>query len=91
MKQVYDEVEAMVREVEGAVHTTEEAIRPLRDSVFRRFPVLFTLLTTFGVGATFFGIERIITDIPWLNTHPWVIFWSGIALLVLTGTLYKKL
>lgn len=64
---------------------------PVRERVLRRFPILFTLLTTFGVAAVFFGFERIISDITFLYDRPWLILTLGIVTLLATGTLYKVL
>ena len=77
--------------MDDVVSTTDKTFEPIRQSVFRRFPTTFTLLVTFGVAATFFGIERIIAEMSWLNERPYVIFGIGILILILTGRLYKKL
>jgi uncharacterized integral membrane protein len=81
--------------VDGAMTkaTTEvdTYIRPLRQSVLKRFPILFSLLTTFGVATTFLGFEKIVSTIPLLDEHPFVMLILGISILALTGTLYKKL
>jgi hypothetical protein len=63
----------------------------LRDSTFARFPILFSLLTTFGLVATLYGFEKVIDQIVFFNTYPEVLFLIGVATLTLTGTLYKKL
>ncbi len=91
MERIYSGVEKVTKKVENVVETTDQVIVPLRRSAFRRFPTMFTLLVTFGVGATFFGIERIITVTPWLSERPWFIFASGIFILAVTGSLHKKL
>lgn len=74
--------------LEEQLHT---ATTPVRERVLRRFPILFTLLTTFGVAAVFFGFERIITEITFLYDRPWLILSIGIVILLTTGTLYKIL
>lgn len=91
MKQIYREVGAVTKRVEGAVKTTSQVITPLQRSALRRFPTMFTLLVAFGVGATFLGIERILATIPWLDERPWFIFGVGVAVLIVTGRLHKKL
>lgn len=62
-----------------------------RQSVFNRFPLLFTMLGTFGVVATFYGFEGIIDKIDPLKENPFILLAVGILTLVLTGTLYRKL
>jgi len=62
-----------------------------RQSAFQRFPLLFTLLATFGVVTTFYGFEHIVEKIPFLANNPIIALTVGVLVLVLTGTLYKKL
>lgn len=62
-----------------------------RERVFERFPLLFTLLGSFGLVATFYGFERVIDEIDFLSENPYILLASGIVTLVLTGTLYSKL
>lgn len=62
-----------------------------RDTVFSRFPLLFTLLGTFGVVATFYGFQRILEKIPLLANDPYIALGVGITILLFTGTLYKRL
>lgn len=62
-----------------------------RNTAVQKFPLLFTLLTAFGVVATFYGFEHLIDQSPWLSENPVVLLSVGIGTLVLTGALYKKL
>ena len=62
-----------------------------RDHAFARFPLLFTLLATFGVVATFYGFNGILEKIPLLARDPYISLAIGILILVVTGKLYKKL
>lgn len=66
-------------------------INPLRTSVLKRFPIVFSLLTTLGVATTFLGFEKLVSGIPLLNDNPLLMLIVGIIILALTGTLYKKL
>ncbi len=66
-------------------------IAPLRTSVLTRFPILFSLLTTFGVATTFLAFEKIVSSIVFFDQHPFLMLILGISILALTGTLYKKL
>ncbi len=81
----------VVETVDEAVKSTDKIIDPLRKTGFKRFPTLFLFLTTFGATATFFGIERIIADVAWLDAHPFAILLLGMAVLAFTGRLYKRL
>lgn len=62
-----------------------------RQNVFSRFPLLFTLLGAFGLVATFYGFERLIDRVELLAENPVILLAVGISILILTGTLYKKL
>lgn len=62
-----------------------------KQAVFARFPLLFTLLGTFGLVATLYGFEGIIDRIDPLNENPVIMLGVGLATLAFTGTLYKVL
>lgn len=62
-----------------------------RQAAFNRFPLLFTLLGTFGLVATFYGFEALIDRIDILADNPWLLLATGIGVLAFTGSLYKKL
>lgn len=91
MKHAYTEFGAVTKKIENAVVHTEKVIEPVRDSLFKRFPITLTLLVSFGVAATFYGIERMISEIVWLNERPFYILCAGILTLAFTGKLYQKL
>jgi hypothetical protein len=80
-----------MKQIPKAVQNVENKLANRRDTVFQRFPLLFTLLGTFGVVATFYGFEGIINRVPQLANHPIILLLVGIGTLLVTGTLYKKL
>lgn len=86
--QTLDSVDSVVTKT---VQNVDQFVAPVRTSVIRRFPILFSLLTTFGVAATFFAFEKILSQYELLNRYPWLILAIGISTLAFTGTLYKKL
>lgn len=88
---VTDALDEFGNAVQQTETTIEQTVQPIRKSVLKRFPILFLLIVTFGVTATFFGIEQILLQFDLLQRYPWLILASGIGALVLTGTLYKKL
>ena len=61
-----------------------------KQAVFQRFPLLFTLLGTFGLVATFYGFEGVM-DKTGLSENPWILLGIGIVILIFTGTLYRRL
>ncbi len=62
-----------------------------RRAVFERFPLVFTLLGSFGLVATFYGFERLIDKVDLFSNNPWILLGTGVTTLAATGTLYKKL
>ncbi len=90
-KQFNDLSKEIETTVSSVVRGTDAVLQPYRKSVFRRFPILFTLLVTFGIAAVFYGFERVIADSIWLGSRPWLILGIGLLILALTGTLFKKL
>ncbi|GEM_PF-954129 len=83
-----ESVEQIARVTEAHI---EHSVAPIRKSVAARFPTLFLLLITFGFTATVTGIEHSLMKYQILAGNPEVIFVIGVGILVLTGTLYKKL
>lgn len=62
-----------------------------RQAVHERLPLLFTLLGTFGLVATFYGFEGLIDKVDLLSNNPWILLGTGVGVLAATGSLYKKL
>jgi len=80
------------------IHTLEENTQKLgskfgsyRDTAFSKFPLLFVLLSSFGLVSTFYGFEKLIDSVPILSENPIVLLLNGLLVLVITGSLYKKL
>jgi len=103
MKKVLTQVEQVTKEttlqvldktdqLSGQVNKTfNQYVAPVRTSVLKRFPVLFSLLVVFGLATTYYAFETIISQFEFLNEHPWLMLLIGIAILAFTGRLYKKL
>jgi hypothetical protein len=85
---LFDQVDIKVTQLEARM---QAALEPTRKSVLQRFPILFTLLTTFGLVTTFLGFELVLAQIGFLYSRPWLMLSVGVLVLVLTGSLYKKL
>ncbi len=62
-----------------------------RHSAEVRFPLLITLLGTFGFVSTLYGFEKLIDKFDIFASHPWILLVIGVITLSVTGTLYKKL
>lgn len=92
MVKVAQDTATSVQQVLASTESTiERSTAPLRNEVFRRFPILFILLVTFGFTAALTGAEQILLKIAFLNEHPIIMFVLGVGILIATGTLYKKL
>ena len=79
------------KSTEETMRVVDKVVAEKRQAVFKRFPLLLTLLATFGVVATLYGFERIIDTIPIFAENPFILFVVGLLALAFTGTLYKKL
>lgn len=62
-----------------------------RDRAAVKFPLVFGLLASFGLVATFYGFEALLNKIDWLRDNPWLMLLVGVSTLIATGTAYKKL
>jgi hypothetical protein len=71
--------------------TVDGYVMPVRETIFKRFPVLFGFLVTLGVVATFLGIEQLLLKSNILQNSPELILILGLCILAFTGKLYKKL
>ena len=76
----------------------EEAVRDLNEfmarknrSVFGRYPLIFSLLGTFGIISILYGFDALLEEIPLVKEHPLIPIVFGIVLLIITGSLYKRL
>jgi hypothetical protein len=61
------------------------------ESAFRRYPLTFTMLVLFGVIAVSEGVKGVFDDLGIFAGHPWWLLILGLVILMVTGTLYKKL
>ena len=88
---VTEVIDKLDREVEGTIIGVDRMMHPIRQSAFRRLPTLFMLLVTLGFVATLLGMEKLLEQYDILNRYPWAMLTFGVAILVLTGRLHKKL
>ena len=58
---------------------------------FQRYPVTFGLLILIGVIALHEGLKGVIKELGILDFNPWYLIIFGLAILTITGSLYKKL
>ena len=85
---VLDGAEHLVTQTEAQL---EHTVAPIRKNILKRFPTLFLLAVTFGFTATVTGMEQLLIQLTVLQEHPGAILGAGLGVLILTGTVYKKL
>ena len=56
-----------------------------------KFPLAATLLASFGLVSTFYGFEKVIDSIDVFAKNPWILLITGITILIITGSIYRKL
>lgn len=79
-----------IKEVENLTKKFNDYMEVRGKGVLTRYPLLFSLLGTFGFVSVLYGFEGLIDEIPFLNKHPALILLVGIISLIFTGSLYKK-
>jgi hypothetical protein len=86
-----DEEKDIIRRIETLSQDVDSLIQREGKSVFRRYPLVFGLLGTFGIVSIIYGFEGVIDTIPFLKEHPVFLLLIGFVVLLITGTLYKRL
>ena len=90
-KSIYTTLDTIDSTVVAGTKKIDTLVSPTRSTFAKRYPTLFSLLATLGVIMTFLGIEQLLLSSEILERHPLLILALGVAILALTGTLYKKL
>ncbi|MFA6393206.1 MAG: hypothetical protein WCW54_03930 [Candidatus Paceibacterota bacterium] len=81
----------LLRKAEEATDEMNKYFHKKGRSVFNRYPVVFALVVVVGATLMSQGIKGLLFEIPFLNNSPLMMFLFGILILIITGTLYKKL
>jgi hypothetical protein len=77
--------------LEKTTQTLGAKMTTYRNTAFNKFPLLFLLLSSFGLVSTIYGFEKLIDTVPFLNEHPATLLITGLTTLIITGSLYKRL
>ncbi len=80
-----------IAEFEQAIHDVNAFMGRRSRSVFEKYPLMFSLLGTFGIVTVLYGFDAILDEYPLMREQPLIPLFAGIFILVLTGTLYKRL
>jgi len=59
--------------------------------IFNRYPITFALLVLFSLVTISEAAKEILKSSGLFNNNPWFTLLIGLAVLILTGTIYKKL
>ena len=86
-----EKVLSEVRKLENMGGSVGRRMLGIRNSAFSKYPLVFVLLSSFGLVATFYGFEKVIDNIEYFSDKPIMILITGIVVLIFTGSLYKKL
>ncbi|MEK7567737.1 MAG: hypothetical protein AAB513_02345 [Patescibacteria group bacterium] len=78
-----------IKKVEKLTQKVNDYMELQSKGVLSRYPLLFSLLATFGFVSVLYGFERLIDEIPFLNERPFLILFVGFVILIFTGSLYK--
>ncbi|HTE48904.1 MAG TPA: hypothetical protein VK675_03300 [Candidatus Paceibacterota bacterium] len=81
----------VLEHVENLSNQVNKMMASRTKNVFRRYPVAFGLLIICGAIAVHEGLKGLMEDFGLLEISPWYLVITGLAILTITGTLYKKL
>ncbi|MEI7765538.1 MAG: hypothetical protein WCI93_03055 [bacterium] len=85
-----DEID-ILKKIEDLTARLNQIFSEKGKNVFERYPLTFALLIFFGVVMVTDGVKDLLQEIPIFKNSPVVMLVAGILVLVVTGTLYKKL
>jgi len=80
-----------IQEFEHALHDVNAFMGRRSRSVFEKYPFMFSLLGTFGIVSVLYGFDAILDQYPIMHEKPYISLFAGVFILLLTGTLYKRL
>jgi uncharacterized membrane protein (DUF485 family) len=80
-----------LQQIEQVTKETNRYMAVRAKNAFAKYPITFSLLVLFGVMAVMHGFEGLVIQVPFFVNHPGVLFLIGLIILILTGTLYKRL
>ena len=85
-----DEID-LLKKIEELTSKINQIFAEKSKNVFARYPLTFALLILFGVTMVTQGVKDLLMEINFLKNNPFVMLGIGLLILIITGTLYKKL
>ena len=81
----------LLQKIEELTAKINQTLGEKSRNVFGRYPLTFALLILFGVTLVTQGIKDLLIQIPFFKNNPLIMLMAGLIILIITGTLYKKL
>jgi hypothetical protein len=81
----------VLKHIEDLSNQVNKIMAPRAKNVFRRYPITFGLLILLGVMALHEGLKGVMKNYGLLDGNPWYLILIGLVILLITGTVYKKL
>ena len=81
----------ILEKVEDVAEKADKTIQKEWRPIFKKYPLTFTMMSVIGFVATVYGLEGVIDNIEFFHNNPFVVLIIGLLLLLLTGTLFKRL
>ncbi|TSC70902.1 MAG: Uncharacterized protein CEO12_27 [Parcubacteria group bacterium Gr01-1014_46] len=80
-----------IQEIERMIRGIHDQMASKAKPVLTRYPLIFAFLVTFGLASILHGFELFTDKMPVFRQNPHYLVIIGIVVLLITGTLYKKL
>ncbi len=81
----------LLRKVEELTAKLNQVFGEKGRHFFVRYPLTFAILIVFGVVMVTEGIKLWLLEIPFFKDKPYMMLLGGLLVLIITGSLYKKL
>jgi len=81
----------LLKKVEDLTRELNRLFSEKGKSVFSRYPLTFALLVIVGATMVSQGIKDLLLEVPFFKDQPLSMLLIGMIVLIITGTLYKKL
>lgn len=81
----------VLRQIENLSNRINSIMASMARPFFKRYPLTFMIFIFVGVVALSEGMKEILSGIDFFDGHPWRLLLTGVIILIITGTLYKKL
>lgn len=81
----------VLKHIEDLSNQVNNMMESRAKNILRRYPISFGILILFGVISLNEGLKGVLEELGLLEINPWYLLGLGILVLIITGTIYKKL